>query len=109
MAHFTVRIELREATPEDQQRLDVAMEAAGYKRTVTDDTGLVFQLPTSEYDIVANGNVSQVLSHAERIAASVKAQPQPQVLITEGVYRAFSLIPATAHTPAPAKRSPPRR
>jgi hypothetical protein len=104
MAHFTVRIELREATPGDQQRLDVAMEAAGYKRTVTDDSGLVFQLPTSEYDLIANGNVSQVLAHAERIAASVKPQPQPQVLITEGVYRAFSLLPAAARKPAPAKR-----
>jgi len=104
MAHFTVRIELRQPAAGDQERLDAAMEAAGYRRTITDDNGLVYQLPTSEYDLIANGNVSQVLTHAERIAASVKPQPQPQVLITEGVYRAFSLVRVRPPAPAPVKR-----
>ncbi len=91
MAFFTVRIELPQAIAADYQRLDAAMQTAGYRREVVGSDGVVFRLPTAEYDLQAVATADQVMEHAYQAAASVKPQPEPQVMVTQASYRAWSL------------------
>ena len=95
MAFFTVRVELHEAGEADYQRLNAAMELAGYRRQVTSDDGVAFLLPNGEFDLVAKGNVSQVMEHAFKVATGVKSSPNPSILVTQASFRAWNLPKAS--------------
>lgn len=99
MAIFTVRVELHEAEDADYQRLNAAMELAGYRRQVASDDGVVFLLPNGEFDLVANGNVSQVMEHAYKVATGVKRSPDPSILVTQASFRAWNLPKAARRAP----------
>ncbi len=82
MASFTTRVELHgNATWSDYDMLHQAMEAEGFSRTITADSGTEYHLPTAEYDIVGDFDKSGVLSKARRAAA--KTGKSNSVLVTE--------------------------
>ncbi len=49
MAKFTVRIELRDSSSADYDKLHERMEAKGFSRTITTSLGNTYRLPNAEY------------------------------------------------------------
>jgi hypothetical protein len=94
MALFTVRIQLRgDRLAADYDHLHDAMEAAGYRRTVTDDTTrAVYHLPHGEYAEESEASPSVIRAEAYAIAASIRANPM--VLVTAGSRHWRGLDPA---------------
>ena len=65
MAQFTTRVELHRATGEDYSSLHSAMEYQGFSRTIRSDDGIIYILPTAEYDRAGdNLTRTQVLNDA---------------------------------------------
>ena len=61
---FSVRVELHRATDEDYEQLHAAMEQAGFSRLIASDDGVVYHLPTAEYDYQGEETRSDVLDRA---------------------------------------------
>ncbi|MGC9760255.1 DUF2622 domain-containing protein [Escherichia coli] len=82
MAKFTVRIELRDSSSADYDKLHERMEAKGFSRTITTSLGNTYRLPNAEY-IYSNKNEDKesVADLAESVASKVKKNPG--VLVTE--------------------------
>jgi len=90
MADYTVRVELYRASDEDYARLDTTMEKAGFSRFVTGGGGACYQLPTGEYSLAAPaGESAWIQASTRELADAVK--PNPRILVTEAVARAWSL------------------
>ena len=88
MAQFTIRVELHRATGEDYSSLHSAMEYQGFSRTIRSDDGIIYILPTAEYDRTGdNLTRTQVLNDARAAAASVAATFS--VLVTEASARTW--------------------
>jgi hypothetical protein len=82
MAWFIVRVELHnDPTWRDYDVLHKAMEAEGFSRTITADSGTVFHLPTAEYLLAGNSNRQQACDKAKRAAA--RTGKPFSVLVTE--------------------------
>ncbi|WP_179255539.1 type V toxin-antitoxin system endoribonuclease antitoxin GhoS [Burkholderia sp. HI2714] len=58
MAQFLTRVELHNATAADYEKLHTAMQQQKFSRTIPDDSGVRYHLPTAEYyshgEIAAN-------------------------------------------------------
>ena len=52
MTNYMARIELREAGPEDYERLDAAMQRRGYLRTMPGEDGARYQVPAGTYYVL---------------------------------------------------------
>ena len=92
MAGYTVRVELHVANQGNYLKLHAAMARAGYLNTVTADNGVVFRLPTAEYNLEQSPlTATQVMQQVIAIADSVKLGAW--VLVTEAVRRAWQLAP----------------
>jgi hypothetical protein len=86
MAQFTIRVELHRATGEDYSSLHSAME--WFSRTIRSDDGIIYILPTAEYDRTGdNLTRTQVLNDARAAAASVATTFS--ILVTEASARTW--------------------
>lgn len=72
MAYFMIRVELHDATWQDYDTLHQEMGKEGFSRTIQANDGALYQLPTAEYVIGANGTTEQVLDAAKRAAARTR-------------------------------------
>jgi len=94
MSSFTVRVELHGASETHYNLLHTRMQAHGYYRAIVMNqtaTGkdMVFALPTAEYDHSSDRTAIQVRDEVYGIAAAIKGQPTPWVLVTEVKSRAL--------------------
>jgi hypothetical protein len=78
---FTTRVELHKADEDDYQLLHEAMENRGFSRYITGDNGVVYHLPTAEYNYSGNRTRGQVLDLAE--AAASETHKTFAVLVTQ--------------------------
>jgi hypothetical protein len=93
MAKFTARVELHAASDEDYEVLHDAMETAGFSKTISADDG-TYQLPTAEYNRVADLTRDAVLQDAKSAASSTGRQYS--ILVTEGSRTWWNLRKVTA-------------
>lgn len=68
MSFYITRVELHSATYQDYERLHTEMGQAGFSRTITDDKGVVYQMPTAEYTYTGSESVEVVRNAAKRAA-----------------------------------------
>jgi hypothetical protein len=88
MTAFTTRVELHRATADDYEELHAEMEARGFRRSITANTGDAYQLPTAEYNWIGSATRQQVRALAEAAAAAMGRKAA--VLVTESAGRSFS-------------------
>ncbi|VWB98029.1 DUF2622 domain-containing protein [Burkholderia lata] len=81
MAEFTTRVELHKPKNGAYDELHAEMEAEGFSRTWKTDDGLVYHLPTAEYDYRGEKTRQQVLDLA--IKAAGRVQTDFEVFVTE--------------------------
>jgi hypothetical protein len=82
MAAFTVRVELHDnPTWNDYEKLHKAMEGEGFSRTIKDGQGMVYHLPTAEYNFIGALSRDQIYEKAKHAAA--KAGKKYSLLVTE--------------------------
>lgn len=79
------RVELHNASENDYELLHSAMEAQGFKRTITSDEGVTYHLPTAEYYRIVNLDRSQVLDSAKKAAAKTGKEYAAVVTESNGV------------------------
>jgi len=85
MASFTVRVELHSAVAKDYENLHSKMEAAGFSRQITADSGVVYHLPTAEYDYSHSSmTTADVRDKAAAVAQTVKQNPAVLVTKSDG-------------------------
>lgn len=89
MPDFTVRVEIKDADGEDYQKLHERMEAKGYSREITGDSGQVYKLPDAEYQATKNLTTHDVREEVRAIAGSVKTDIR--VLVTKSNGRSWYL------------------
>ena len=82
MANYMARIELREATGEDYERLDAAMQRRGYLRTMPGEDGASYQLPTGTYYVTGSSATLEVALRAA-VDAAEEAGKQAAVMVTD--------------------------
>jgi hypothetical protein len=72
MSHYLTRVELRDANwPDDYiSRLHLAMAREGFSKTITDDEGIVYELPASEYYKSTSENIEEVIERAKKAATT---------------------------------------
>ena len=68
MPNFITRIELREGTTADYEKLSTRLEALGFERAIRADDGRVHQLPQGEYVGSGDGTTAQVRDLAVQAA-----------------------------------------
>jgi len=68
------------------------MEARGFTRTITDNFGNKYHLPTAEYNFVGDLILNQVLERAK--AAAVLTGRDYSVLVTESKGRTWHNLPS---------------
>jgi hypothetical protein len=85
MPTFTTRVELHDADGDDYETLHDAMEARGFTRTIESGDGIVYALPTAEYNIGGALTTDGVLAKA-KVAATTTGL-QYGVLVTESTGR----------------------
>ncbi|ELN4044876.1 MULTISPECIES: type V toxin-antitoxin system endoribonuclease antitoxin GhoS [Klebsiella] len=87
MATFTVRVELRNSKDADYDELHELMEANGFSRTVTTDSGNTYYLPSAEYNYKSTTRGrSSVADLAEAVASQVRKNPKILVTESDGRY-----------------------
>jgi hypothetical protein len=71
MPRFITRVELHYADKDDYETLHPAMEGEGFSQTIRSDEGVVYHLPTAEYDR-QGGNLTRndVLESAKKAAST---------------------------------------
>ncbi|MDR6381813.1 type V toxin-antitoxin system endoribonuclease antitoxin GhoS [Paraburkholderia caribensis] len=74
MAKFLTRVELHNANGTDYQRLHEEMQARKFSRTIRDDAGKVYQLPTAEYYSFGDITADNVLQLAQQAADATGKQ-----------------------------------
>jgi hypothetical protein len=86
MSQFTTRVELHGVILEAYGRLNSAMEHEGFSRTIKEEDGTCYLLPTGEYNRAGDDlTTAKVLSDAKIAAASVAAKFS--ILVTESSSR----------------------
>lgn len=81
MANFTTRVELHSATSTDYDALHLAMQAAGFSRTIVSNDQKVYILPTAEY--VCSGQFDRAVVLKVAGEAAAKTGKNYSVLVTE--------------------------
>ena len=82
MANYMARIELREAAPQDYERLDAAMRRRGYLRTMPGEDGASYQLPAGTYYVTESSAMLEVALRAA-VDAAEEAGKQAGVMVTD--------------------------
>jgi len=68
MARFVTRVELHDAVYRDYEVLHGAIEAEGFRRTITSGDGTVYHLPTAEYYLESPRPREEIIAAAQRAA-----------------------------------------
>jgi hypothetical protein len=71
MAQFLTRVELHMANAEDYQRLHEAMETRRFSRTIVDNKGVRYHLPTAEYYSFGEIDANSVADLAKGAVAAI--------------------------------------
>lgn len=89
MPDFTVRIQLHDASPDDEARLHAAMLQAGHTDHLKSKDGTAWRLPAGEFNLRADLEVTGVLAQAKAIADRTlpEAARPPWVLVTQSAGR----------------------
>jgi len=89
MPDFTVRIQLHDASAEDDARLHAAMLQAGHTDHLKSKDGTAWLLPAGEFNLRADLEVTGVLAQAKAIAERTvpDAVRAPWVLVTQSAGR----------------------
>ncbi len=85
MAHYSIRVELHDATEEDYQTLHAEMEELGFTRTIVGHNGVVYKLPSGEYNYVGEIPIDTVLDKAKYAADTTNLKYE--VLVSEASKR----------------------
>jgi hypothetical protein len=88
MTRFTVRVELHYADEDDYETLHSAMQDEGFSRLITSGDGVVYHLPTAEYNRECDLTRDQVRDSAQATAA--KTRRKAAILVTESVGRSWT-------------------
>lgn len=84
MPKYTTRVELHNHKRGDYDRLHEEMEKQGFRRTITDENGNEFHLPTAEYNYVGSiDDKDTILKRAIKAARVVKPDDDFEVLVTK--------------------------
>ena len=72
MSDFLTRLDLHDAKWPDEyiSRLHSAMAREGFSRTITDEKGIVYELPIGEYYKSTSENIEEVLERAKKAATT---------------------------------------
>ncbi len=72
MSDFLTRLDLHDAKWPDEysSRLHSAMAREGFSRTITDEKGIVYELPIAEYYKSTSENIEEVLERAKKAATT---------------------------------------
>lgn len=90
---YTTRVELHQADADDYESLHAAMEKRGFSRRITSDDGVIYHLPTAEYNYEGTSTIDEVIAAAKLAAATTGCRYS--VLVTESVRRKWqNLSPA---------------
>jgi hypothetical protein len=73
MSDFLARVELHDAIWPDEyvSRLHSAMSREGFSKTITDEKGIVYELPIAEYYKSTSEDVEQVIERAKKAATTI--------------------------------------
>ena len=68
MSDFLTRVELHDAKWPDEyiSRLHSAMAREGFSKTITDEKGIVYELPIAEYYKSTSENIEEVIERAKK-------------------------------------------
>jgi hypothetical protein len=89
MPSFTTRVELHKATRDDYEKLHTEMQKRGFSRTITSDDGIVYHLPTAEYDLEGQLTCEQVRDRAGTAAASAVPHLGRAILVSQSPSRCW--------------------
>jgi len=72
MSDFLTRVEFHDAIWPDEciSRLHLAMSREGFSKTITDNEGIVYELPIAEYYKSTGENAEQVIERAKKAATT---------------------------------------
>ncbi|MGV6264529.1 type V toxin-antitoxin system endoribonuclease antitoxin GhoS [Escherichia coli] len=85
MTSFTVRVELRNSRDADYDELHELMEANGFSKTITTDSGNTYYLPSAEYNYKSNTrSKASVAELAESVASQIRKKPKILVTVSNG-------------------------
>jgi hypothetical protein len=85
MAHYTTRVELHDATEENYQTLQAAMEELGFTRTIIAHDGTAHRLPSAEYNYEGEIPIDTVLDKAKYAAETTDLKHE--ILVSEAPKR----------------------
>jgi hypothetical protein len=94
MARFITRVELHGAANDDYEVLHEAMEAEGFRRTITSGDGTVYHLPTAEYYWETPRTREEVIEAGKRAAS--KTEKEFGIIVTEAKVSSWSGLPKVA-------------
>ena len=68
MGDYLTRVQFHEAKSPDDfiGRLNTAMAREGFSKTITDEKGIVYELPIAEYYKSTSENIEQVIERAKK-------------------------------------------
>jgi hypothetical protein len=105
MNSFVTRVELHGAGQQDYDNLHRYMAEARFRRTITDDDGVDYQLPTATY--YSRGVLSaQDVRTLAKGAANRTGRPS-WVMVTEERFSCWELVPVRASTARSLPPPPP--
>jgi len=86
MATFITRVELMYASERDYEKLDTAMKALHFYRTITDlGTGIVYHLPAYMYSSSSEEDPSFILQLAKNAAKKTKRNYTAFTIKSDGI------------------------
>jgi len=86
---FTTRIELHKANDSDYEKLHSEMEKEGFSRKIRGDDGIIYNLPTAEYNKEGSYTIQTIYAQAER--AANKTGKAFYMFISEATKRVWKL------------------
>jgi hypothetical protein len=83
MTSFMTRVELHSAESSDYTNLHAEMTKRGFSQKIKSDDGIVYHLPTAEYEYIEDVKRQVVLDKAK--AAVVAIKKSGGIIVTEAV------------------------
>ena len=83
MANYMARVELREAGPEDYERLQASMQQRGYLREMAGEDGAIYRLPAGTYFVTNTSAMLHVALSAAVVYATRDSQERREDIVTD--------------------------
>ena len=87
MSNFTIRVLIHDEDQDSEKELNNAMEAYGFKRTISSDSGKIYNLPLGEFSYSGEIDRKTLLEKVKASAGQIGKKYS--VLITESKGRAW--------------------